>query len=41
MEEAAAAVSEETKSIEQVSESSIKVAALADKLKIQIDHFKI
>ena len=41
MEEAAAAVTEETKSIEQVSASSIKVAELADKLKAQIDHFKL
>ena len=41
MQEAAAAVTEETKSIEQVSASSIKVAELADKLKAQIDHFKL
>ena len=41
MQEAAAAVIEEAKSIEQVSVSSIKVATLADKLKAQIDHFKL
>lgn len=40
MQEAAEAVLEEAKSIEQVSTSSIKAAALADKLKAQIDQFK-
>ena len=41
MEEAAASVTEEARAIEKVSESSTQVAALADKLTAQIDHFKI
>lgn len=41
MQEAVTTVMEEAKSIEQVSTSSIELASLADKLKAQIDNFKL